>query len=95
MRGWQAAARVEEKHSVLTRRGGGWGSQLWLGPNSWLARRTPSGCHLGPDCALSRVSYCTALTNIKCCANTKSRTANNFVMLKHLCQVINVLIVII
>lgn len=48
-----------------------------------------------PKCALGRVSYCNALTNIKCCTNTKSRMANNFVMLKHLCQVINVLIVII
>lgn len=73
----------------------GRGSQLWLGPDSWLARRTPSGCHSGPECALSRVSYCTALPNIKCCANTKSRTANNFVMLKHSCPVINVLIVVI
>lgn len=49
----------------------------------------------GPKCTLSRVSYCNALTNIKCCTNTKSRMANNFVMLKHSCQVINVLIVII
>lgn len=49
----------------------------------------------GPKCTLGWVSYCNALANIKCCTNTKSRMANNFVMLKHSCQVINVLIVII
>lgn len=48
MRGWQAAAEAEEKQLAHARKGGGWGSQLWQGPDSWLARSNPSGCHSGP-----------------------------------------------
>lgn len=88
--------------------GGGWrgreavsagkkgrGPAVWQRPDSWLARRNALGCHLGPKRALDRGSYCDFPANIKCCTNTKSKMANNFVMLKHSCQVINVLIVII
>lgn len=82
----------EEKQSVQARKAG---DQLWQRPDSWPARRNALGCHSGPKRALDRGSYCDVPANIKCCTNTKSKMANNFVMLKHSCQVINVLIVII
>lgn len=86
------AAGGKEKQSVQARKAG---DQLWQRPDSWPARRNPLGWRSGLKCALDRGSYCDALANIKCCTNTKSKMANNFVMLKHSCQVINVLIVII